>query len=44
MIGFGRKWEGGDMHGLGGGFKVNLLKEAIKPYKDSDKIIMFTDR
>lgn len=33
------------MSGPGGGYKVNLLREAIKPYKDDkERIIMFTDR
>lgn len=45
VIGFGTKWAGGDMRGQGGGFKINLLKEALKSCKDNkDHIIMFTDR
>lgn len=44
VIGFGKKWAGGDMRGQGGGFKVNLVKEALKSCKDNkDQIIMFTD-
>ncbi|XKL67716.1 hypothetical protein PGB90_003207 [Kerria lacca] len=45
VIGLGTKWKGGDMTSKGGGFKVNLLKEAIKPYsKDKNTVILFTDR
>lgn len=42
----GMKWEGGDMDmGVGGGHKINLLKEELKQYSDrKDLIIMFTDR
>lgn len=30
--------------GEGGGYKVNLLKEALRPYKDdTETIVMFTD-
>lgn len=44
-IGLGEKWEGGDMNSFGGGYKVNLLKEAVAPFKDNkDMIILFTDR
>ena len=40
------KWRGGDMmRGPGGGHKINLLKSALKDYKDDkNTIIMFTDR
>ena len=45
MIGFGLKWEGGDMRSRGGGFKVNLLRKALEPYRNnSQQIIIFTDR
>lgn len=27
----------------GGGYKVNLLREAVAPYKDTDRLILFTD-
>lgn len=39
-------WEGGNMvGGLGGGHKINLLKEELVKYKDdTNKVIMFTDR
>ncbi|KAM7356524.1 procollagen lysyl hydroxylase [Cochliomyia hominivorax] len=43
-LGLDQEWKGGDMEGPGGGFKVNLLREAIKPLKDEkDTIILFTD-
>lgn len=39
------QWLGGDMHSYGGGYKINLLRDAIEPFKDDDKkIILFTDR
>lgn len=44
-LGLGEKWLGGDMNSQGGGYKINLLKEAVKPFKDDkEKIILFTDR
>lgn len=44
-LGMGDDWKGGDMKSAGGGFKINLLREAIKPLKDAqDTIILFTDR
>lgn len=39
----GEEWKGGDMSKPGGGYKVNLLKKAVEPHKDSDQIILFTD-
>ncbi|KAH8411190.1 hypothetical protein KR222_010054, partial [Zaprionus bogoriensis] len=43
-LGLGEEWKGGDMKSAGGGFKINLLREAIKPLKDAqDTIILFTD-
>ncbi|XP_013108802.1 procollagen-lysine,2-oxoglutarate 5-dioxygenase [Stomoxys calcitrans] len=43
-LGLDQEWKGGDMDGLGGGYKVNLLREAIKAFKDEkDTLIMFTD-
>lgn len=43
-LGMGVSWKGGDMSSLGGGYKLNLLREALRPYKDdSEMIIMFTD-
>ena len=33
------------MEGPGGGFKINLLRQALEPLKDEqDTIILFTDR
>lgn len=43
-LGMGKPWLGGDMTRLGGGYKVNLLRDALKPYKaDDDRIVLFTD-
>ncbi|XP_055697563.1 procollagen-lysine,2-oxoglutarate 5-dioxygenase isoform X2 [Phlebotomus papatasi] len=43
-LGMGKEWKGGDMNSFGGGYKVNLLREALEPYKkDKDKIVIFTD-
>jgi len=40
-----KEWQGGDMNLPGGGYKVNLLREELKPFKSDDKkIIIFTDR
>lgn len=41
-----KEWAGGDMNSYGGGYKVNLLKEAINGLGDQhkDDIILFTDR
>lgn len=46
VLGMNQEWEGGDMEvGLGGGQKINLLKEELVKYKDdTNKVIMFTDR
>lgn len=44
VLGLGKPWKGGDMTSYGGGYKINLLREALKPLKDQRKIIMFTDR
>lgn len=39
-----KPWLGGNMDHPGGGYKVNLLKEAMEQYKDAtDTIVMFTD-
>jgi len=44
-LGLGEEWKGGDMQRPGGGFKLNLLRKAIAPYKnDPEIIILFTDR
>lgn len=41
-IGKGVKWEGTDMSGLGGGMKINLMKEFLEHKNDKD-IVLFTD-
>lgn len=39
------EWLGGSMDTYGGGYKVNLLRNALEPHKDDDKlIVLFTDR
>lgn len=39
------EWLGGHMDTYGGGYKINLLRDAVERYKDDDKrIILFTDR
>lgn len=39
------EWLGGNMDSYGGGYKINLLRDALEPYKNDDKkIILFTDR
>lgn len=44
-LGLDLPWKGGDMNFQGGGYKINLLKEAIEPYKsDENRLVMFTDR
>ncbi|XP_054270597.1 procollagen-lysine,2-oxoglutarate 5-dioxygenase-like isoform X1 [Macrosteles quadrilineatus] len=44
VLGMGEVWEGGDMQHPGGGHKVLLLREALKPLaQDKEKIIMFSD-
>ncbi|RZB40645.1 procollagen-lysine,2-oxoglutarate 5-dioxygenase 1, partial [Asbolus verrucosus] len=46
VLGFGQEWKGGvDIKNRpGGGWKVNLLKEALQPHKnDKNKIVLFTD-
>ena len=46
VLGMHEEWKGGDMMaGVGGGFKVNLLRRALSKYKDNkDLILLFTDR
>ena len=46
VVGMHQQWNGGDLvRKPGGGQKINLLKEALKEYKDQkDLVIMFTDR
>lgn len=46
VLGMGERWKGGEdiKNKPGGGWKVNLLKTALEPYKnDQEKIIIFTD-
>lgn len=46
VLGFGQEWKGGDniKAMAGGGWKVNLLKEALKDHEnDLDTIVIFTD-
>lgn len=43
ILGLEKEWEGGDMkNGIGGGQKVNLLKDYLKTL-DENKLIIFTD-
>ena len=43
-LGLGEQWLGGDMNSVGGGYKINLLKKALEPFKGNrEKIILFTD-
>lgn len=46
ILGMGKPWTGGDVKRYaGGGQKVNLLRDALKQFKDdSEKIVLFTDR
>lgn len=40
------EWLGGpiEIHG-GGGYKINLFRDALEPYKnDENKLVIFTDR
>ncbi|XP_066581047.1 procollagen-lysine,2-oxoglutarate 5-dioxygenase [Prorops nasuta] len=44
VLGMGQPWKGGDMRTLGGGYKINLLVDALKKYRDNkEKIVLFTD-
>ncbi|KAL3280590.1 hypothetical protein HHI36_003822 [Cryptolaemus montrouzieri] len=44
ILGFGEEWKGGDiLNKPAGGWKINLLKKALKDYKDQNKIALFTD-
>lgn len=43
-LGMHEEWLGGNMESYGGGYKINLLRNALEPYKNDDKkIILFTD-
>ena len=41
-VGTNIEWEGTDMSALGGGMKINLMKDYVKDLHDND-IILFTD-
>lgn len=46
VLGWGETWQGGEdiQSRAGGGWKVNLLKKALEPYKtDKDRLVLFTD-
>lgn len=44
-LGMHEEWLGGAMDSFGGGYKINLLRTALEPYKNDDqKIVLFTDR
>lgn len=46
VLGMGQPWRGGDMNFPGGGYKVNLLKEALEALvteKGVEHLVMFTD-
>ncbi|KAK3796263.1 hypothetical protein RRG08_041579 [Elysia crispata] len=44
VFGMGQEWQGGTMESIGGGHKINILKESLKPYKHrEDLILMFVD-
>lgn len=46
VLGLSKPWKGGNMaDSIGGGYKINLFKEALENYRyDGNKIILFTDR
>ncbi|XP_015118754.1 procollagen-lysine,2-oxoglutarate 5-dioxygenase 1 [Diachasma alloeum] len=44
VLGFGQPWKGGNMKSIGGAYKINLLKKALKEFKnDTERIILVTD-
>ncbi|KAG7212693.1 hypothetical protein KM043_012970 [Ampulex compressa] len=44
VLGLGEAWKGGNMQYAGGGYKVNLLKQALEKYKDDkERIVIVTD-
>ncbi|KAK4880735.1 hypothetical protein RN001_008881 [Aquatica leii] len=46
ILGWGEGWKGGEniRYRPGGGWKINLLKKALEPYKDDkNRIVLFTD-
>lgn len=43
-LGLGQAWQGGDMKSTGGGYKLNLLRKALRGHENNDDlIILFTD-
>lgn len=43
-LGMGKPWLGGNMNHLGGGYKINLLRNALESIKDDhEQLIIFTD-
>lgn len=45
VLGLGEEWKGGDMTSLGGGYKINLMKDGLKDIANKDDLlILFTDR
>ncbi|CAL1536445.1 unnamed protein product [Lymnaea stagnalis] len=44
VFGLGSVWEGGSMDSIGGGHKINILKENLKPFKNNaNLLLMFVD-
>uniref|UniRef100_A0A0C9QUP7 PLOD1 protein n=1 Tax=Fopius arisanus TaxID=64838 RepID=A0A0C9QUP7_9HYME len=44
VLGVGQPWKGGNMKSVGGAYKINLLKRALKEFKDdTQRIILMTD-
>ncbi|XP_056646968.1 procollagen-lysine,2-oxoglutarate 5-dioxygenase [Diorhabda sublineata] len=44
ILGLGHEWKGGNVRTHpGGGFKFNLLKNALEEHKNSNKVVLFTD-
>ncbi|XP_050525944.1 procollagen-lysine,2-oxoglutarate 5-dioxygenase isoform X2 [Daktulosphaira vitifoliae] len=44
ILGLDKPWLGGNMKSVGGGYKLNLFLEALKPYKDDNNLaILLTD-
>lgn len=46
VLGLGKEWRGGNVKtSRGGGYKINLFKDALKKYHDDkERIVIFTDR
>ncbi|KAL4090405.1 hypothetical protein QTP88_025251 [Uroleucon formosanum] len=40
ILGLNKPWQGGNMNGVGGGYKLNLYLEALEPYKNNDNIVV----